>query len=132
MSWGAGRASISLYGLRVACCARYSAVPRAVVFGCSMGCGAASLANLPTVHSLPPRRCCGPTSRTCTHARVLSCVFPSRALSNTCACAYRWDDIAGLEEAKRVLNEALVLPMIMPDFFTGIRRPVKVGLALEA
>ncbi|KAG2446187.1 hypothetical protein HXX76_000780 [Chlamydomonas incerta] len=39
--------------------------------------------------------------------------------------AVKWDDIAGLEEAKRVLNEALVLPMIMPDFFTGIRRPVK-------
>jgi hypothetical protein len=25
-----------------------------------------------------------------------------------------------------VLEEATVLPMIMPEFFTGIRRPVKV------
>lgn len=37
-----------------------------------------------------------------------------------------WADIAGLLEAKRVLEEATVLPLIMPDFFTGIRRPVKV------
>jgi len=36
-----------------------------------------------------------------------------------------WDDIAGLEEAKRVLEEAVVLPMIMPDYFKGIRRPWK-------
>lgn len=36
-----------------------------------------------------------------------------------------WNDIAGLQEAKRVLEEATVLPMIMPEFFTGIRRPVK-------
>ncbi|XP_077976952.1 katanin p60 ATPase-containing subunit A1-like isoform X1 [Glandiceps talaboti] len=36
-----------------------------------------------------------------------------------------WDDIAGLGEAKRLLEEAVVLPLIMPDFFKGIRRPWK-------
>ena len=36
-----------------------------------------------------------------------------------------WDDIAGLEEAKRVLEEAVVLPLLMPDYFKGIRRPWK-------
>ena len=34
-----------------------------------------------------------------------------------------WDDIADLNEAKRLLEEAVVLPMLMPDFFKGIRRP---------
>ena len=34
-----------------------------------------------------------------------------------------WDDIADLSEAKRLLEEAVVLPMWMPDFFKGIRRP---------
>ncbi len=29
----------------------------------------------------------------------------------------RWDDIADLNEAKRLLEEAVVLPMLMPDFF---------------
>lgn len=37
----------------------------------------------------------------------------------------RWDDIADLEEAKKLLKEAVVLPMWMPDFFKGIRRPWK-------
>jgi katanin p60 ATPase-containing subunit A1 len=37
----------------------------------------------------------------------------------------RWDDIADLSEAKRLLEEAVVLPMWMPDFFKGIRRPWK-------
>lgn len=36
-----------------------------------------------------------------------------------------WTDIADLEEAKRLLEEAVVLPMWMPDFFRGIRRPWK-------
>ncbi|XP_068135615.1 katanin p60 ATPase-containing subunit A1 isoform X3 [Hyperolius riggenbachi] len=37
----------------------------------------------------------------------------------------RWDDIADLEEAKKLLKEAVVLPMWMPEFFKGIRRPWK-------
>lgn len=36
-----------------------------------------------------------------------------------------WDDIADLCEAKRLLEEAVVLPMWMPDYFKGIRRPWK-------
>ncbi|OTF69115.1 katanin p60 ATPase-containing subunit A1-like protein [Euroglyphus maynei] len=36
-----------------------------------------------------------------------------------------WDDIADLKEAKHLLEEAVVLPMWMPDFFRGIRRPWK-------
>ncbi|XP_067947853.1 katanin p60 ATPase-containing subunit A-like 1 isoform X2 [Watersipora subatra] len=36
-----------------------------------------------------------------------------------------WDDIAGLIEAKRLLEEAVVLPLWMPDYFKGIRRPWK-------
>jgi hypothetical protein len=36
-----------------------------------------------------------------------------------------FDDIAALNDAKRLLNEAIVLPLIMPEFFTGIREPWK-------
>ncbi|XP_073893321.1 katanin p60 ATPase-containing subunit A1 isoform X6 [Macaca fascicularis] len=35
------------------------------------------------------------------------------------------DDIADLVEAKKLLKEAVVLPMWMPEFFKGIRRPWK-------
>ncbi|CAI5942627.1 unnamed protein product [Closterium sp. NIES-64] len=37
----------------------------------------------------------------------------------------RWGDIAGLADAKRLLEEAVVLPLLMPDYFQGIRRPWK-------
>lgn len=33
--------------------------------------------------------------------------------------------MAGLTEAKRLLEEAVVLPVLMPEFFKGIRRPWK-------
>ncbi|XP_039490613.1 katanin p60 ATPase-containing subunit A1 isoform X4 [Drosophila santomea] len=35
----------------------------------------------------------------------------------------KWTDVAGLNEAKTILQEAVVLPVIMPEFFKGIRRP---------
>lgn len=37
----------------------------------------------------------------------------------------KFDDIAGLDDAKGLLQEAVVLPMMCPDLFTGIRRPWK-------
>jgi len=37
----------------------------------------------------------------------------------------RFEDIAGLEEAKGLIQEAVVLPLIIPGYFTGIRRPWK-------
>ena len=36
-----------------------------------------------------------------------------------------WESIAGLSEAKHLLQEAVVLPLWMPEYFTGIRRPWK-------
>lgn len=36
-----------------------------------------------------------------------------------------WDMIAGLQGAKELLHEALVLPMWLPDYFKGIRKPWK-------
>lgn len=37
----------------------------------------------------------------------------------------KWDDVAGLVEAKKSLYEALILPIKMPDFFTGNVEPWK-------
>lgn len=36
-----------------------------------------------------------------------------------------WDDIAGLEYAKRTIHEVLVIPMLRPELFTGLRQPPK-------
>ena len=36
-----------------------------------------------------------------------------------------FDDIADLDEAKMLLQEAVLLPILMPEFFKGIRRPWK-------
>merc|ERR1712023_329463 len=37
----------------------------------------------------------------------------------------RWDDVAGLTEAKQVLKESVVLPNLRPDLFTGLRSPAR-------
>ena len=42
-----------------------------------------------------------------------------------------WTDIAGLSEAKRLLEEAVVLPVLMPGYFKGIRRPWKGVLTVS-
>ena len=58
----------------------------------------------------------------------------SHACGTLCVCLQplinhvrnSWDDIAGLEDAKRVLEEAVVWPLWKPNMFKGIRRPPKV------
>ncbi|KAL2622677.1 hypothetical protein R1flu_002882 [Riccia fluitans] len=41
----------------------------------------------------------------------------------------RWDDIAGLEHAKKCVTEMVIWPLIRPDLFNGVRSPGK-GLLL--
>ena len=36
-----------------------------------------------------------------------------------CDLGITFDDIASLEDAKRLLDEAVTLPLIIPEFFTG-------------
>ncbi|CAM9508931.1 unnamed protein product, partial [Scytosiphon promiscuus] len=41
-----------------------------------------------------------------------------------------WNQIADLKDAKQLLQEAVVLPLWMPDYFKGIRRPWKGGVLM--
>lgn len=35
----------------------------------------------------------------------------------------KWDDVAGLENAKEALKEAVIMPINLPQLFTGRCRP---------
>ena len=61
----------------------------------------------------------------CHFMRTLGEVFRDLALQMDGNPNIHWTDIAGLVDAKRVLEEAAVLPLIMPEYFTGIRKPFK-------
>lgn len=37
----------------------------------------------------------------------------------------KWEDVAGLEGAKKALKEAVILPIKFPEIFVGQRRPWK-------
>jgi SpoVK/Ycf46/Vps4 family AAA+-type ATPase len=45
------------------------------------------------------------------------------------AVSVAWDDIAGLQFAKRAVQEIVILPLVRPDLFEGLREPPK-GLLL--
>lgn len=37
----------------------------------------------------------------------------------------QWDDVAGVDDAKRLLNEAVILPILVPELFVGVLQPWK-------
>ncbi len=39
-----------------------------------------------------------------------------------------WNDIAGLEFAKKIIYEVIIWPTLRPDIFTGIRAPPRVHI----
>jgi spastin len=41
------------------------------------------------------------------------------------ADSIEWDSVVGLGEAKRTLEEAVILPLVRSDLFKGLRRPAK-------
>lgn len=43
-------------------------------------------------------------------------------------CKVTWQDIAGLDNAKDIIKEIIVWPMLRPDLFTGLRSPPRVSI----
>lgn len=65
------------------------------------------------------------------HHKLSACAEYAACLSSVhnevllTAPGVSWADIAGLAATKQVLQEAVVLPSIRPDIFTGLRAPSK-------
>lgn len=49
-------------------------------------------------------------------------IFDNMVIKKTGVC---FNDIAGLQDTKKVLQESIILPNLRPDIFTGIRAPHK-------
>ena len=63
--------------------------------------------------------------RGCVWMRALVCAeYAERDIVDK-SVSVTWDEIADLRDAKQLLQEAVVLPQWMPDYFCGIRRPWK-------
>ena len=64
-----------------------------------------------------------PTASHCAKSVLVSpgCTW----LAGRTSAQVTFDDIASLEDAKALLNEAVTLPLIIPEYFTGIREPWK-------
>ena len=62
------------------------------------------------------------------HAEYAACLSSVHNEVLLTAPGISWSDIAGLATTKQVLQEAVVLPSIRPDIFTGLRAPSKGAL----
>ncbi|EFO61741.1 Katanin [Giardia lamblia P15] len=71
--------------------------------------------NVPVPRDITPSACQYEGISPDVAAAVHDCIVESTGVT--------FDQIAGLKEAKRLLEEAVVLPMLLPDFFTGVRSP---------
>ena len=60
---------------------------------------------------------------------MLESKFDPTVLNSVCdnitTCKTTFGDIASLEEPKRILHEAIMLPLLIPELFVGIREPWK-------